>query len=975
MAIGLERFRAITSGDRVTLDAAGTDVQSSELSLGTRFQAWRNGGSFSHGTAAHQMENVRFKGAFYAALLKAEGPVIAKSAVRAAGLQTNWQIDPKPLSAKQVQQILDNAQQIRLGALGRTRDNFVGYMTGTGQPSLQHRFTTMAAANGYPLGELAEKPLMQAINRELKQDPAYAKRTLTPTDIDTIAQRAITKFYGQKQAQFREAHPGLANFVQQHPAGMPREDNRSFVFGLMGKLNPGTAGAHPLGGEPQAFRDLARDTLREVQTNSKLLAKMSYDPAGWQALEQELLAKHQALLTLENDLAALAGPTAPASQEGQDLYQALVDELRHQRTLLQAKAGFLDDVRNADPLSQKTVAHSNLLWAHASGNIMDKAIAHITATSPLGGADPMVAQLQTAKQRAITTADNIYQGTSQRTRTELPTDQNKRTHPMIQGRDQIVANLKHELERAGLPPDLVTELTGKKSLSSARREALAQSPHWTPIDRDIVATKDGVTRTYKSKITPGAHINPRFARRYAQNIAGGPGVQPHRPRAGVSSAEKADHYHARHLKVSELQRNVPGGAPVTMAKVVGNGVLDMWDIEDPGERQAANDRGAHEVLEAAISTNDRVLTEALNRAQNGNPAPVKITHVSINLTTPSPVRELPGVRGKLPDYQELTYTKEQFRAFEANSSAGQGGPVTFHVDDTRPGGALGQDVALQVEVDTINFSFGINPLATGITGQMAVRGGAGLGAAIGAAVGTIVPVAGTIAGALVGSAIGAAVGAISPETVQDALGGWGEVYEHNRGEMVKFLGDLGTGKEGSVGTRPGGFIGSVYDRLDSNDPAQADLMSQMRQQANRVRSMFTHEDFRRGNGDPAKMSREILVMQAMAEQALELVGATDQAATMSKGCKSDKDRGGVVDVELKHDLVMHDMGGDVVPDEQLSGDSLQIYKDMHVGGGALEVQDQGIGVPGSKEAGKLGDRIQDLQAQVYVSGLGMFSAE
>ena len=72
---------------------------------------------------------------------------------------------------------------------------------------------------------------------------------------------------------------------------------------------------------------------------------------------------------------------------------------------------------------------------------------------------------------------------------------------------------------------------------------------------------------------------------------------------------------------------------------------------------------------------------------------------------------------------------------------------------------------------------------------------------------------------------------------------------------------------------------------------------------------------------------------------------------------------------------MHDMGGDVIPDEQLSGDSLQIYKDMHVGAGALEVQDQGIGVPGSKEAGKLGDRIQDLQAQVYVSGLGMFSAE
>jgi hypothetical protein len=48
---------------------------------------------------------------------------------------------------------------------------------------------------------------------------------------------------------------------------------------------------------------------------------------------------------------------------------------------------------------------------------------------------------------------------------------------------------------------------------------------------------------------------------------------------------------------------------------------------------------------------------------------------------------------------------------------------------------------------------------------------------------------------------------------------------------------------------------------------------------------------------------------------------------------------------------------------------------MHVGVGALEVQDQGIGSPGSKEAGKLGSRIQNLQVQVYAAGLGMFSSE
>ena len=38
-------------------------------------------------------------------------------------------------------------------------------------------------------------------------------------------------------------------------------------------------------------------------------------------------------------------------------------------------------------------------------------------------------------------------------------------------------------------------------------------------------------------------------------------------------------------------------------------------------------------------------------------------------------------------------------------------------------------------------------------------------------------------------------------------------------------------------------------------------------------------------------------------------GAPGHAATMSKGCKSDKDRGGVTDVELKHLLITEDMGG------------------------------------------------------------------
>src|SRR5262249_12102038 len=156
-------------------------------------------------------------------------------------------------------------------------------------------------------------------------------------------------------------------------------------------------------------------------------------------------------------------------------------------------------------------------------------------------------------------------------------------------------------------------------------------------------------------------------------------------------------------------------------------------------------------------------------------------------------------------------------------------------------------VDVLVDVDVISFSFGINPLATG--------------------------------------------------KMPDFMGGWASVYDHNKGMMEKFVGDLGEGEFGARGSKHGGFIGSVFDRLDPNDQQRAELRGKLQEQTDLVRAMFTEESFKRGNGDPAKMSRHILALQSLAEETLSLLNVTDQAATMSKGCKSDKDRGGVTDVE------------------------------------------------------------------------------
>ena len=274
-----------------------------------------------------------------------------------------------------------------------------------------------------------------------------------------------------------------------------------------------------------------------------------------------------------------------------------------------------------------------------------------------------------------------------------PTTVDKDKHPATLGKTTTKAYLQTFLKNAGFSDDQIKGMTSSSKLSAARRQALNDNPDWAPINRPMVVTRDGVTRTYESRITPGGSINPRFARRYAENTGGGPGVEPHAPRSGISSATKGDHYHARNLKVSELVRVEQDGSVTSKAKVIGHGVLDMWDIRDPQARQDANVRGAKEVLECAIYSNDRIRNEALNRAQQARenpnqppPPPVKVTHVSVNLITPSGVRELPGVRSLLPDYQEQTYTKAQFEAFHAHTTEGNGGPTTFQMDDDRQPG-------------------------------------------------------------------------------------------------------------------------------------------------------------------------------------------------------------------------------------------------------------------------------------------------
>ncbi|HLT03105.1 MAG TPA: inositol phosphate phosphatase SopB [Geminicoccaceae bacterium] len=934
MGLDISAFRG--GDDRIVLDQGlaqgpATKVLSKKATVPfrNRVVGWLKGDDSQYGTVEQQQENRELKIAFYQALLKSEGPRIANAAIARAGLRPGWASSAKPLDKPTRKQVFKYAQQYRMRAIERTRTNFKAFMSGRGRGSFADLFAAVARAQGYPEADGNDAALRKLVEREMGRSPDFAKRDLTATDFDRIAREAITKFYDQRASAFREQHAGLARFTAVGLQNTPREDARTFFTELSAKLSPTMAQGHPLSTEPRRFRDLAARTLEEVRTTTPLMGKMAYEPEGWDQLDRELRAKFDSLAELSGQLQHLDDGDQPGTADGQQLHDALVREIRHQQKLITEKLTFLEDIRQSDPLSKKRVAYSNLMWAHATAEIIDQAKEWLRAHPPPDGTVDLELQLDRAKVDLIKGAQTAYERAPTDQRTILPGQVDKEQHPVVVAKQEAKRFLEATLRQAGLPPDQIRKLTSSAKMNEARRLALNNNQSWAPVRRRMVIHRDGLTRTYESSIVPGININARLRRRYLSSQPLEQGGPEHKPRYGTSSATKDDPYHARNLKLSTLDRVKPDGNRERMLTVVGHGVNDQWDTEDPDERSAANRRTAKEVVETAFDTNDRVRTEALRRKATGDNRPVKITHVSVNLVTPSKPRDvLIAATGRrfLPHHMEARYTDEQFAAFEANTTAGnQGQPVKLVVDDPDPNG-LGQDVELDVDVDVIAFSFAINPLATG-------RG------------------------------------------IPDVVAGWTHVYEKNRQSMERFIGDLGTGREGSYGSKPGGFIGSVYDRLDQSDPEQAALAAQIREQTDLVRKMFTSEDFKRGSGDPAKMGRHILYLQALADKALEVTGATDQAATASKGCKSDKDRGGVTDVELKHMAITEDMGGQILPNQKLEGDDRRSYVD--VAAGSLQEYNQMLntGVPGSKEQGKLRDKITEEAEKRYVQGLGSFASE
>ncbi|MFY0478487.1 inositol phosphate phosphatase SopB [Achromobacter marplatensis] len=934
MNLGIEQFRAVgASGlslDRTVLIGKDGQLQRGCSLLAQRVMGWGNKllNCFEKAGRVppvpdHVAEKLR------AALTTAMGERHADMALSTAKIHQG-----KPLTSRQVTHVLDLADQYRLNTVRKNESALTLHLA--------------AEVDGTVKAALAD---------EVRGHPDYGRVELSNDTLVSLREKASQRATETLRQRAHLQFPGLTGYLQKNVIGTS-QGTPSASDSPDKAVTPGQAITVPwtelrrkalspaeikaIGCDKALTQERVAGLFRLLESGSELLAKTAWNQDGLKQLHTALHGHRRELESLINSISQAAIDAGEDSSPG-TLTAATVMDLDTQKRLVEAKIDTVEMMARNDPLSRHARLASNKQWVAVGLRVVETA--HRTLAEEVRGAraekeagmaknpaktDQLIkeglatqSELEALKKSWLgrltnleTRARNMDLFTDQ---VRAPSGKADTTHPIVADKAKILGDLRKELLAVGLKEELVENCLSKKVLSAVHNELQAALGNWTPESKSMVFTRDGVSRQYVSTTTPASAIDKRFAAKYADGMVG----------AGTTDGQGG----VRNLKISELV----DGQGQRVAHIVGHGVLDMWDITDQAARRDANAAGARQVLDAAVTGNAGLmarLRQAAQTTEGGDELapPPRLTHVSVGLISPDSIRSLPLLRRLNPKFDELTFTRNQFAAFDDAAKAGQVGIV----DPEQPG----QELKVRLDINAITFSFGINKIATS-------------------------PLLGQISGV------------------------WRNVNEHNTRNMIKLIGDLGpAGSRGADlrGTAPGGFIGQVIEAVSAKlstpdgtldlprQEALRDMVGRLHLQTEVVRNMFLEREFERADGDSAKMGREIVFLQTLADRALQQAGVDTMAATVSKGCKSDKDRGGVLDVEVKTKMVLQDLGSDLRYDRPMDDQDRSIYNQMSAQSGQLENQTRNAGLPGSKETPHMKDRIGDLQVMQYLAGLGAFAS-
>jgi phosphatidylinositol-4,5-bisphosphate 4-phosphatase len=897
MAVGLERFSELTRHPGVEEQRVQVNRQTGQMtlraptSLWGRFVDWVQGNDH---TQARLQEYRSSRTAFHEALVKSYGEEFANKVLdRTVGLEgTDFKKHQGSLQVSEVRQVLAEAQRLSNRYVMQTWGNTDRFIAEGGLGDLD-------VPDDAP--NLRDDPELRRTFHDLvRTHPEFGRKALSDEVFRDLAQQALDKCLEGRQARFDEQYPELAQLDNGH-----FHDIGSYFSNLMGDLYSVSSPLYDLLSDDQKL--LGGETIDSIRKSSEHLATMRFDPGEAQRQMREI-SGHISELQEQYEAIGTALRNGEIPDEARPMFEALANEISNQVDRLQAKLEVIDEYLQADPLSDKAVAYDKLIWRQATVVALEDVLARLKERSDRLDDGPERDKLDRHIDKVETELDvaRVRVGEARQEWQDAPLDRTTDpgttifSHKLKQSRQEEQRFLDESLERS----KVIVTRGSDKLLQQSRTKALDTVQEWKPIDRHMTVTRDGVTRTYRSLITPGSQLEGVVGQSYQDDGLG-----------GVSAGNKNQPGHARNLQVSELYRTEPDGSETRISQTIRHGVLDPWDIEDPALRRRAQDKGAREVVQTVLDVNPEFTTRAIEKRDQGDP-PSKLVHVNFNLTT----ADDSILRKFSKDYRESDFTFNQFRAFDEMQGTQQMRVDPNDEEDTVP-----------IDVETITFSFGVNKVAMG-EGIFALSG-------------------------------------------EDTL--WGLVEEHDRQNLVKLIGDL------TFGTAPGGHIGAMVDRLkeeaesDQTTPERRqeleELIGKIQKEVDVCRNLFNSGAFKRDIDDAYKMVRHVMRVVNLGQEALQTLDDDDMLMSMSQGCKSNKDRGGMGDVEHKAQLMIEDMGGRVLPNQEFSEQDQRIYDTVLTSSGQVEVQQYNTGLGGSKNVGELQNRIGDEDAYRYAKGFSSWT--
>ena len=200
--------------------------------------------------------------------------------------------------------------------------------------------------------------------------------------------------------------------------------------------------------------------------------------------------------------------------------------------------------------------------------------------------------------------------------------------------------------------------------------------------------------------------------------------------------------------------------------------------------------------------------------------------------------------------------------------------------------------------------------------------------------------------------------------------------------MIKLIGDLGApGSSGADMRHRAGWLhrqgrSRVSEKLDSPDLAPedrdrlTDLIADLREQTGLVRSMFLDRAYEKGRRRLGQDGAGDRLSADAGRPGLAAAGVGDMAATVSRAASPTR-TGAACWTQLKAKLVLRDLGGDLRHDRPMDEQDRGIYLQVAAQSG-LENQVRNASLGGA-ETPHMEDRIVDLKAMQYLSGLGAYA--